>query len=67
LFQVSGKIANAISAAYNAMEVAIRMLRPGLHKNMEITDAIQRIADIYQVKPVENMLSHQLKRNKIGM
>lgn len=36
-------------AAYNAMEAAIRMLRPGLYKNMEITDMIDKIANIYQV------------------
>lgn len=53
-------------AAYNAMEAAIRMLRPKQHKNMEITDVIQRVADAYSCKPIENMLSHQLKRNKIG-
>jgi curved DNA binding protein len=62
---VTGRKADAIYAAYNAMEAAIRMLRPGQHKNMEVTDTIQRFADIYQVKPVENMLSHQIKRNKI--
>lgn len=37
-------------AAYNAMEAAIRMLRPGLYKNMEITEMIDRIADIYKVE-----------------
>uniref|UniRef100_A0A914X121 Peptidase M24 domain-containing protein n=2 Tax=Plectus sambesii TaxID=2011161 RepID=A0A914X121_9BILA len=63
--KVTGRKADAIHAAYNAMEAAIRMLRPGQHKNMEVTDTIQRFADIYQVKPVENMLSHQIKRNKI--
>lgn len=57
--------ANVILAAYNAMETAIRMLRPGLYKNMEITDMIDKIAAIYKVKPAENMLSHELKRHKI--
>lgn len=36
-------------AAYNAMETAVRMLRPGLYKNMEITDIIEKVANIYQV------------------
>ena len=58
--------ADAIVAAYNAMEAAIRMLRPGQHKNMEITDVIQKVVTAYNCKPIENMLSHQLKRNKIG-
>ncbi|VDM44912.1 unnamed protein product [Toxocara canis] len=63
--KVSGTKANVIMAAYNAMEVAMRMLRPGLYKNMEITDMIDKIASIYKVKPIENMLSHELKKNKI--
>lgn len=33
---VSGKIANAIWAAYNAQETVLRMLRPGQHKNTEV-------------------------------
>lgn len=42
-------MANVMLAAYNAMEAAIRMLRPGLYKNIEITDMIDKIANIYQV------------------
>ncbi|VDK76350.1 unnamed protein product [Onchocerca ochengi] len=63
--KIKGRRANVMLAAYNAMEAAIRMLRPGLYKNMEITDMIDKIANIYQVKPVENMLSHELRKNKI--
>ncbi|MCP9265483.1 Proliferation-associated protein 2G4 [Dirofilaria immitis] len=63
--KTKGRMANVMLAAYNAMEAAVRMLRPGLYKNMEITDMIDKIANIYQVKPVENMLSHELRKNKI--
>ncbi|KAL3983043.1 DNA-binding protein 42 kDa [Acanthocheilonema viteae] len=63
--KIKGRMANVMLAAYNAMEAAVRMLRPGLYKNMEITDMIDKIASIYQVKPVENMLSHELRKNKI--
>uniref|UniRef100_A0A915BI63 Peptidase M24 domain-containing protein n=1 Tax=Parascaris univalens TaxID=6257 RepID=A0A915BI63_PARUN len=63
--KVAGAKANVILAAYNTMEVVMRMLRPGLYKNMEITDMIDKIAAIYKVKPIENMLSHELKKNKI--
>uniref|UniRef100_A0A915Q3W9 Peptidase M24 domain-containing protein n=1 Tax=Setaria digitata TaxID=48799 RepID=A0A915Q3W9_9BILA len=63
--KIKGRKANVMLAAYNAMEAAIRMLRPGLYKNMEITDMIDKIASIYKVKPVENMLSHELRKNKI--
>lgn len=63
--KITGAKANVIMAAYNAMEAAVRMLRPGAYKNMDITDMIDKIANIYKVKPVENMLSHELKKNKI--
>lgn len=42
-------MANVMLAAYNAMEAAVRMLRPGAHKNIDITDMIDKIANIYQV------------------
>jgi curved DNA binding protein len=63
--KVTGRKADAILAAHYAMEAAIRMLKPGQYKNMDITDSIQKIAETYKCKPVENMLSHQLTRNKI--
>lgn len=63
--KVKGKKADAILAAYTGMEAAIRMLRPGQHKNMDITDTIQKVVTAFDCKPIENMLSHQLTRNKI--
>ncbi|VIO87743.1 DNA-binding protein, 42 kDa containing protein [Brugia malayi] len=63
--KIKGRMANVMLAAYNAMEAAVRMLRPGLYKNIEITDMIDKIANIYKVRPVENMLSHELRKNKI--
>ncbi|VDN45223.1 unnamed protein product [Gongylonema pulchrum] len=63
--KIKGKKANVMLAAYNAMETAIRMLRPGVYKNVEITDIIEKVANTYKVKPVENMLSHELRKNKI--
>lgn len=63
--KITGKKADVILAAYYALEAAIRMLKPGQHKNVEITDVIQKVAESFKCKPVENMLSHQLKRNKI--
>uniref|UniRef100_A0A0N5AVG1 Peptidase_M24 domain-containing protein n=1 Tax=Syphacia muris TaxID=451379 RepID=A0A0N5AVG1_9BILA len=76
--KIKSQKANVIMAAYRAMEAAIRMLRPGMYKNMDVTGMIDQISGFYkanfinfsiriylQVKPVENMLSHQLLRNKI--
>jgi len=63
--KVTGRKADAIIAAHNCLEAAIRMLRPGQHKNMDVTDVIQKIAESFHCKPVENMVSHELKKNKI--
>ncbi|CAJ0930927.1 unnamed protein product, partial [Mesorhabditis belari] len=62
--KVDGKKADVIRAAYDAMEIGIRMLRQGT-KNMDITEAIDKTASAYGVKPIENMISHSLERNKI--
>ena len=52
-------------AAYNAMEMSLRMLKPGKGlKNTDITENITKIAKIYETTPVENMLSHQMERFK---
>jgi methionine aminopeptidase len=39
-------------AAYNAAEAAIRLIKPG-KSNWDVTDAIQKITDDYECKPVE--------------
>ncbi|CAI4225512.1 unnamed protein product [Auanema sp. JU1783] len=62
--KVSGKTADLIKATYDALEVAIRMLRPG-NVNMDITAAIDKVAAEYGVTPIENMVSHQLEKNQI--
>jgi len=64
--KVVGRKADAILAGYNCLEAAIRMLRPGQHKNVDITETIQKIAENFHCKAVENMLSFQLKKNQIG-
>jgi len=61
---LSGRVADAICAAYFAAECAHRLLRPG-RTNTEITQAIRRVADIFHVNPIEGVLSHEIKRNLI--
>jgi len=60
----TGRAADAILAAHKAAEVCLRMLRPGT-KSYAITDAITKVADAFNCKPIEGMLSHTLERNKI--
>jgi len=59
-----GRAGDAILAAHKAAEVALRMLRPGT-KSYAITDAITKVADAFNCKPLEGMLSHEISRNKI--
>ena len=58
------RASNLLKATYEAMEIAVRGLRPGT-KNSDITANIDKVAELYKVKPIENMVSHQLERNKI--
>uniref|UniRef100_A0A914I8K9 Peptidase M24 domain-containing protein n=1 Tax=Globodera rostochiensis TaxID=31243 RepID=A0A914I8K9_GLORO len=63
--KTTGKKAHAIFAAYNIMEMVLRMLKPAKSfKNFEMTDRIGKLAKIYGTTPVENMLSHQIERFK---
>ncbi|XP_062519204.1 proliferation-associated protein 2G4-like [Corticium candelabrum] len=62
--KVEGRKADCIMAAYLASELALRLVKPG-EENSTVTDAIQRVAESFQCKPVEGMLSHQLTRHVI--
>lgn len=62
--KVQGRKADCILAAHFASQAALRLLKPG-NETYAITDAVQKIAEAYKCKPVEGMLSHQLKQFKI--
>ncbi|KAF5274436.1 hypothetical protein FQR65_LT04352 [Abscondita terminalis] len=62
--KVTGRKADVILAAHFASQAALRLLRPG-NDTYAITDAVQKVAKAYNCKPVEGMLSHQLKHFKI--
>jgi len=61
---IKGRMADVYLAAYNAAEVALRLVRPG-NGNYLVTDAIQKAAESYKCKPISGMLSHQLKQFRI--
>jgi curved DNA binding protein len=61
---LTGRVADAICAAYFAAECAIRLLKPG-STNTEITQTIRKVANIFHVNPLEGVLSHEIKRNVI--
>ncbi len=61
---VTGKKADVILAAYKAVQAALRLIRPGNFNN-QVTDAIKKVCDSYEVSPLEGVLSHDLKKHLI--
>jgi len=62
--KVTGRKADVVMAAHMAAEAAIRLVKPG-GENDKVTDAVQKVAESYKCKPIEGMLSHQLKQHVI--
>ncbi|KAM8710432.1 hypothetical protein ACLKA7_017105 [Drosophila subpalustris] len=62
--KISGRQADVILAAYWAAQAALRLLKSG-SSNYLITDAVQQISESFKCKPIEGMLSHELKQFKI--
>lgn len=58
---VTGRAADVIAAANTAAEVALRLVKPG-KKNKDVTEAIQKVAAVYDCKIAEGVLSHQMKQ-----
>ncbi|XP_040568033.1 proliferation-associated protein 2G4 [Lepeophtheirus salmonis] len=63
--KIDGRKADALLAAHYASVAALRLVRPGKN-TYTITDCVQKIAESYSCKPVEDMLSHQLEQNTIN-
>jgi curved DNA binding protein len=55
------KETNVIQAAYAALNVAMRKIRPGTTA-YEVTEIIEKAAEQFNVTPVEGVLSHLMKR-----
>ncbi|XP_067644832.1 proliferation-associated protein 2G4 [Eurosta solidaginis] len=62
--KVTGRQADVVLAAYWAVQAALRLLKAG-NSNYTITEAVQQISESYKCKPIEGMLSHELKQFKI--
>lgn len=50
-----------ISATYTALEVAVKLMKPG-NTNAMVTSAIKQVADAYNVRPISGTLMHQMKQ-----
>lgn len=55
-----GRKADAILAAYKALQVAFNSLKPG-NKNTDVTTLIGKTVESYKCNAVEGVLSHDLK------
>lgn len=58
---ITGIQADVLRAAQVAAEVSTKLLQPG-NTNSQITQAISKIAENFDVRPIAGCLSHQLKR-----
>ncbi|OZJ03841.1 hypothetical protein BZG36_04303 [Bifiguratus adelaidae] len=61
---ITGRQADVMQAAHLALEAAIRMIKPG-GKNMDVTKTVDKIAQAFDTKAVEGMLTHQQEQNII--
>lgn len=57
----TGTIADAVLAAHNCAEAALRLIKAG-NSNDQVTEVIQKITDSYKCTPLEGMLSYEIKR-----
>lgn len=62
--KVKGRKADVLMAAHLASEAALRLVKPG-NETYTVTDTVQKIAESFDCKPIEGMLSHQLQQNMI--
>jgi len=62
--KVEDRRADVVMAAWNCAEVALRLVQVG-NTNTQITEAFGKIAEDFKCKPVQGVLSHQLKKHVI--
>jgi len=62
--KVDDKRADVIMAAWNAAEAALRLVQVG-NTNTQVTEAFAKVAEEFKCKPMQGVLSHQLKKHVI--
>jgi len=62
--KVEDRRADVILAAWNAAEAALRLVAVG-NKNTQVTEAFGKCAEAFNCKPMQGVLSHQLKKHVI--
>ena len=64
VLKAKGKQADVLVATYTAAQAVLRLLRPG-HTNTEVSEVFAKVAENYNCKPIEGVLSHKIKRHVI--
>lgn len=62
--KVEDKRADCVMAAWNAAEAALRLVQVG-NTNTQVTEAFGKIAEDFKCKPLQGVLSHELKKHVI--
>lgn len=62
--KVTGRKADVMWAAYNAAEITLRMLKPGM-VNRDITKIIQKTTSAYDCCPIQNMASYNIEKDVV--
>jgi curved DNA binding protein len=62
--RATGKKADAVLAAYHAMQAAQRLFKE-MTTNTEITQVIAKVCAEYETNPLEGVLSHKMKKHLI--
>lgn len=62
--KVEDKRADVIMAAWTAAEAALRLVQVG-NTNTQVTEAFAKVAEEFKCKPVQGVLSHQMKKHVI--
>jgi curved DNA binding protein len=56
--------ADVVMAAWNAAEAALRLVQVG-NTNTQVTEMLSKVAEEFKCKPVQGVLSHQVKKHVI--
>eukprot|EP00928_Gymnodinium_smaydae_P053750 TRINITY_DN37677_c0_g1_i1.p1 TRINITY_DN37677_c0_g1~~TRINITY_DN37677_c0_g1_i1.p1 ORF type:complete len:395 (+),score=129.69 TRINITY_DN37677_c0_g1_i1:71-1255(+) len=59
--KIDDRRADAIMAAWNAAEAAVRLIQVD-NTNTEVTKAFAKVAEEFKCKPVQGVLSHEMKK-----
>lgn len=62
--KVEDNRADVIMAAWSASEAAVRLIQVG-NTNTKVTEAFAKVAEEFKCKPVQGVLSHQMKKHVI--